>query len=286
MSDISTKARLPILVEGNYVEWSALVRAHLIGVDLWEVVGPEAEELVPKGPKGVAAQRKKEQQAYARILETLSPPQLAYVLETENPRTAWQLLEEAHRSTSVNSILSLRRRFFRMTKSESESIMTWISRVRTAALELSRTEYPAKDLDVVMVITDGLPDEYAHVVSALDALPIKDLKVREVMTRIAGAEAQLQRAEEKASENSVALVAADRRGRANRGELTCFNCDGRGHYAEDCPSPRPAQSSRAPSGSYQGRGASHAKLADSSEETARLAQVRSDLDDEYVVQLF
>ncbi|KAL6299242.1 hypothetical protein BKA93DRAFT_753580 [Sparassis latifolia] len=45
-------SRIPKLVEGNYIKWSALMKAHL-------VVGPKEEELVARGPKGVAAKKKK-----------------------------------------------------------------------------------------------------------------------------------------------------------------------------------------------------------------------------------
>ena len=273
------KAHLPVLVEGNYVAWSALLRAHLVGAELWEAVGPESE-FSPKGPK---TSKKKREQAYSRILETISEPQLAYVLGTDDPREAWMLLEEAHCSTSVNSILSLRRGFFRMTKTETESIMLWISRVRTAALELSRTDHPITELDQVMVITDGLPDEYAHVVSALDALPVAEIRLRDVMTRISGAEAQLQRSREKASEvGAVALLASDRKARAPRNDLRCYNCEGRGHFADDCPTPRPDRQRPA-----------HAKVAQVEDETpgdfkarASLAYVIDEEDEEPPLRLF
>ncbi|KAL6305919.1 hypothetical protein BKA93DRAFT_824708 [Sparassis latifolia] len=90
-------SRIPKLVEGNYIKWSALMKAHLVAADLWEVVGPEEEELVARGPKGVAAKKKKREQTYSKILMNLSPPQMAFVLGSENPREAWAALEETHR---------------------------------------------------------------------------------------------------------------------------------------------------------------------------------------------
>lgn len=198
------KARLPVLVEGNYVAWSALLHAHLVGAKLWETVGPETKFLL-KGPK---TSKKKCEQAYSSILETISELQLAYILGTDDPREAWTLLEEAHHLMSVNSILSLRRCFFCMTKTKTKSIMLWISRVRTTALELSRTDHPIMELDQVMVIIDGLPDKYAHIVSTLDALPVAKIRLHNVITCISGAEVQFQRSREKVSEvGAVALLA-------------------------------------------------------------------------------
>ncbi|GBE86485.1 hypothetical protein SCP_0903640 [Sparassis crispa] len=72
------------LIKGNY-QWSALMKAHLVAADLWEVVGPEEEELIARGPKGVAVKKKKREQAYWKILMNLSPSQMAFVLGSENP---------------------------------------------------------------------------------------------------------------------------------------------------------------------------------------------------------
>lgn len=263
---MSDKNHLPLLKEGNYVEWRARVKAYLVGADLWEVVGPEKDEVVAKGVKGVAAKKKKNELAYSKILETLSSSQMAYVLGTENPREAWGLLEEVHRSSSVNSILALRRRFFRMMKDESESIITWIARVRTAALELKYTDHPVSELDIIMVVTDGLDSEiFGDVVSALDALPAKDIKMSDVTTRLLGKEAMLNRRGEKLDDLEIrANYASDRRGGKGTGsvsrhgpELTCFNCGGRGHYADDCPSPPPPPHSVKSVGRTYGQGSSH-----------------------------
>ncbi|GBE86473.1 hypothetical protein SCP_0903520 [Sparassis crispa] len=204
-------SRIPKLVKGNCIEWSALMKVHLVTADLWEVVGPEEEKLVARGLKGVAAKKKKREQVYSKILMNLSPPQMAFVLGSENPQEAWAALEETHRSASVNSILSLHRHFFRMMKVESESIMTWISRVHTAALELSRTPYPTTELDIIMVISDGLSDEYQPVINALDSLPFEELKLFAVTMWITGLEAQLAHSKEKASEVTVAYYVAQSR---------------------------------------------------------------------------
>lgn len=208
------------------------MEATLIAADMWEVVGPEAVELVPRGPKAVKAHSKKMEQARAKIVLNIDQGQLAFIIGLENPRDIWLALEEVHRSASVNSILSLRRRFFRMTMRETESIMTWVSRVRAAAHELASTPCPVPDIDIILVITDGLPPTFATVVSALDNLPLPELIVSNVIIRINGRAAQLEREAAKNSEHdTTALIAC-----ANR-DVTCYRCGGRGHMSKVCPSP-------------------------------------------------
>ena len=236
MSDLDyNSSRFPKLIEGNYEQWRILMESTLIAGDLWEVVGPEALELVPKGVKAVKAQAKKMEQARAKIVLNIDLGQLSFISGLENPRDIWLALEGVHRSASVNSVLSLRRRFLRMTMRESESIMTWISRVRTAAGELSHTPCPVSDIDIILVITDGLPPTFATVVSALDNLPLTELTIPNVVNRIYGRAAQIARESEKVSEaeHTSALAA---RGSGGGQEVTCFRCGGRGHLSKVCPS--------------------------------------------------
>ncbi|RDX45144.1 hypothetical protein OH76DRAFT_1297383, partial [Lentinus brumalis] len=99
-------------------------------------------------------------------------------------------LEQVHRSSSVNSALSLRRSFLRMVKTEGESAISWIGRVRSRALELSHTPCPATVVDTILVITEGLPLQYAPVLTQLESLPFDSLTIKDVTTRITGFEAQ------------------------------------------------------------------------------------------------
>lgn len=236
MSDLDFHSgRFPKLIEGNYEQWRILMESTLIAGDLWEVVGPEALTLAPRGPKAVRAQEKKMEQARAKIVLNIDLGQLSFISGLENPRDIWLALEGVHRSASVNSVLSLRRRFLRMTMRNSESIMTWISRVRASAGELSHTPCPVSDIDIILVITDGLPPSFATVVSALDNLPIPELNIPNVVNRIYGRAAQIAREAEKASEaGGISALAV--RGSGGGQEVTCFRCGGRGHLSKVCPS--------------------------------------------------
>jgi gag-polypeptide of LTR copia-type/Zinc knuckle len=232
--------RFPKLIEGNYEQWRTLMEATLVAGDLWAVVGPEDEELVYKGVKGEKEKKKKQQQARAKIVLELDPSQLPFVTGLEDPREMWAILESIHRSASVNSILSLRRHFFRMTKSETETTMSWISRVRAQALELTHTPCPVSDLDIILVITDGLPSTFETVVSSLDGLPFSKLTIPNVINRIMGHEAHIERMRNKRLDDPGAqamVVHPSKRKKVVEKVVTCYRCGGKGHMASDCPSP-------------------------------------------------
>ena len=217
-----------------------LMEATLIA-ELWVVVGPEEEETVPKGPKGLRERKTKQQQARAKIVLSVDTSQLSFIAGLEDPRKIWTTLRDIHRSQSVNSVLSLRRRFFRMRKLEAETTLNFISRVRRAAHELSNTPAPVAELDQILVITDGLPEEYSTVVTALDNLPFSELKMQNVITRITGREAQLQRSEDiiKDVTDATAFIARGSKGLPKKTvdrSVICYACQGFGHIAAVCPS--------------------------------------------------
>ena len=76
-----------------------------------------------------------------------------------------------------------------MTKFESESTMSWISCVHGWAFKLSHTPCPVTDINIIFVITDGLPNKYKTVVSALDGLPFLEITMTNVITHVMGHEA-------------------------------------------------------------------------------------------------
>ncbi len=224
------------LIEGNYEVWHIQMTAVLVALDLWDVVRPASEvpsENMPKGPKEVQALQKKREMARSKIVLAIDPSQVPFVMGMESPREMWEALEQVHRSLSVNSDLSLRRSFLRIVKKEDKFVIGWIGRVRARALELSHTPCPATTVDVILVITEGLPPQYAPVLTQLESLPFDSLTISAVTTRITGFEAQLSRSQSKVSDFpdfTAAYVA--------RSDVTCHQCGGVGHYIRECPTPK------------------------------------------------
>ena len=205
-----------------------------------------------KGPKAVQAFEKKKQLAMSKIVLSLAPSQLSFVAGLENPREIWKEIESLHRSSSINSILSLRRRFLHMSKSPTETVMDWITRVQAAAFELENTPYPVSDLDLILVLTDGLPLEYEPLRTVLDTLPVTDLTPHNVIIRIQSHETLLDSYREKAAaqsqsgstDSALAAVYRKRGGDQGARNVVCHRCGGQGHYQSVCPSPSVSYSSQ------------------------------------------
>ncbi len=154
--------------------------AVLVALDLWDVVRPAFEvpsKNMPKGPKEVPALQKKWEMARSKIVLAIDPSLVPFIMGMESPRKMWEALKQVHRSSSVNSALSLCYSFLRMVKKEDESTIGWIGRVHARALELSHTPCPATTIDIILVITKGLPPQYAPVLTQLKSLPINSLTI-------------------------------------------------------------------------------------------------------------
>ena len=241
MSDDTTRTTVK-LDENNYGHWSLIMEAVLTQAKVWMVVGPpDGEAGHFKGEKGAKERKRKQEVAKAKIVLSLDVSQLAFVAGLGDPRVIWNTLESIHRSGAINSILTLRRRFFRMVMQPNESAMAWIARVRAQAFELSQTPYPVIDIDIILVITDGLPPSFNPVVTALDALTTSELTIKNVQTRVISHQVLLDREQQKdrsedTTASSVAFAAAFKRP-STSGPLICYNCGGHGHIASKCPSP-------------------------------------------------
>ncbi|KAH9830354.1 uncharacterized protein C8Q71DRAFT_717129 [Rhodofomes roseus] len=156
--------------------------------------------------------------------------------------------------------------------------MQWISRVQKAAMELHHTPVPVATVDIVLVISDGLPNTYDPVITALDGLDYSQLTLPLVISRVIGHESKLARSKEKEREtlespgsdpSSYALVA--RHGNKKAGtspSIICYNCGGRGHIKVDCPSPSVDVHAHVAALSEKDDGDEHAMLA--TMETIRL----------------
>lgn len=219
------------------------MEAVLVAMELWDVVGPEEEELVPKGPKGVTERKKKQRMAKAQMVLYLDASQLPFVEDLEDPRKVWSTLQEMHRSSSMNSLLTSHSRFHNMSMAADESVLTYISRVRRAALEMKSSPVPIREFDQILQITAGLPESYAPVIRHLNQMEYSKISMQIVIGLLVSHEDHLNRYANGSEGSDPYAMLAHTRSKHNRDDkddskIICFNCRGIGHRANVCPSPK------------------------------------------------
>ena len=224
--------------------------------ELWDVV--TGDEPVPTtGPTSKAMKNyvRKQKSAHAKIILHLHKSQLPHA-RFNTPKEIWDNLKRVHQARGFGTVLAMRRKFFSMVKLEEQSMQAWVASIRDIAYRLESTDFKINDIDLIVALTQGLPEAYTSLIVSLDTTPIDQLSVDSVINRLlneeqrqisnqdhAGLIAMVARAELhkpggsnfRRSKSKASSTAGDDRSSRS---IRCYNCGGRGHIARDCPSPK------------------------------------------------
>lgn len=106
----------------------------------------------------------------AVIALSLSNGHLSHVEVVSCISEMWRsILNIFERHTLLNR-LTTRSKFYTVTMHENETILTFTKRVQKLATYLISMGVPIDDEETAMVILNGLPARFDHIISALDAL--------------------------------------------------------------------------------------------------------------------
>jgi hypothetical protein len=173
----------------------------------------------------------------------------------DTAKEIWDNLKCIHLTRGFGTLLAMRRRFFSMVKGD-KTMEAWIASVCDAAHRLEAADFEVKDIDLIVALTQGLPEEYFPLIVSLYATPIDQLNVNSVITRLLNEEQRQTSNQEHAGQIAIAAhVKSQKPVWSNSGKsksksgsvagddrsphsIHCYNCGGRGHMSRDCPSPK------------------------------------------------
>lgn len=240
----------------HFPDWAMQMEALLEEKELWDVV--TGDEPVPTtGPTSKAMKNyvRKQKSARAKIILHLHKSQLPHA-RFDTPKEIWDNLKRVHQARGYGTVLAMRRKFFSMGKLEDQSMQAWIASVRDIAYRLEAADFKINDVDLILALTQGLPEEYTSLIVSLDATPVDQLSVDSVINRLLNEEQRQTSNQDHAT--TIAMVARakshkpvwsnSRKSNSKAGSVAggsrsphsirCYNCGGRGHMARDCPSPK------------------------------------------------
>ena len=156
-----------------------------------------------------------------------------------SPKEIWDSLKQVHHACGFTTCLALHEKKMHWQTDEQLNL-----KYQECSLPPETAGVSLIDEDVILALTEGLPDTYSSLIVALDSIPPNDLTLANVATWLLNEEicqdpvvsAKLEQEPYKNLALQVATVLKKKKRPVE--EITCFNCEGKGHYQADCPSPK------------------------------------------------
>ena len=217
----------------NFNLWKFKMEMVLASMELWDIVD-DSEEPPPSNAdlKDKKAYQRRVKKAMSVIGLNLVDAQLAHIKSCKGPAEAWKTLCNIHETRSLSNILFIRRKFFTSKMQESDDLLDHINKIKALADQLACLEVPMRDEDVVMTLLDSLPPSYEYLITALETLPMKDLTMEYVTSRLMHEVSK--RKEKEPQGDDAALVSNQGKGGKSGNAKTCYYCGKPGHIARYC----------------------------------------------------
>jgi hypothetical protein len=181
---------------------------------------------------------------------------LQRVAKKDTVAAMWSEIKEEYESKTELVQANLRTRFYMSHCGEREDLRTHLDKLQTMYEELATVRITVSDAEYRSVIMQSLPKSYANYLSALTSSAHVSKVTLTPTTILVYLKNEYdhqaidhKRSHEKPSKTrDVALYSQPKKASGPKAKLdkamskgfsgTCYNCDGTGHRAHDCPSPR------------------------------------------------
>ena len=116
--------------------------------------------------------------------------------------------------------------------------------VKNIAFHIETAGVSFIDKDVILALTEGLPDIYSSLIVTFDSIPHNDFTLASVVTQLLNEEicedpiASTKLEEEPYKNLALQVATVLKKKKKLVEEITCFNCEGKEHYQADCLSPK------------------------------------------------
>jgi hypothetical protein len=172
--------------------------------------------------------------ALNEIVSAVGDSQLIHTRVSRDANIIWERLESIHMSQGLGSIISMWQRFFQLKKSEEVTIQAHAASIREYADRLTGLGDSPSETLMVAVLLFSLPESYSPLIVSLDTHP-EHTKFDFVVQRCINEEArQLSNAGPKQSSSQISAFNADSKPRRDKKDVTCYRCQKKGHYRNEC----------------------------------------------------
>ena len=177
-----------------------------------------------------------DRKAKAYIGLSLSDDYLEHVSGCDTASEMWQTITNIFERHTLFNKLAARRKFYTATMIESESILTYVTRIRQFADTLKSMGVDIDDKEMAMAVLNGLPDRFDNLISALDALGNEDSAfcLEFVKSRLLQEEQRMKSRSDAATLKSEASALLTARRNSQSYQQKCNHCGKVNHTDDRC----------------------------------------------------
>ena len=160
----------------NYQTWKYNVSLILMEKGLWSFV--TGREPAPKATDKETVKKNycsNSEKAYALISLSVEKPLQIHIVDTTDPREAWEILKNQFSFVSITQVVRLTRRFYQASMKEGDDLMQHLTQMTTYAQQLRDLDEEISPQKFGTVVLSTLPPSYEHFITSLNARKIDEL---------------------------------------------------------------------------------------------------------------
>ena len=220
------------LAHDNWDTFEFPMQQLLVRLGLWKYVKKTGQWPKKTDKDELTAWEDGCEKARAEIALRVTAEVMHIVRASEDPAIIWENFKMTLGSRGWTTRLALRRQLYHAEKESTQSMRAWTNSIRELARKISDLGGSVSDDELIVVLTNKLPESYQPLIVSLELVDESKLTVDYVITRLVNEE---DRQGKETKEEVLALSASTAKRRTPRSEITCWGCKKKGHYSYECP---------------------------------------------------
>lgn len=255
MSDEIGVRHIEKLDGANFLTWKFQLRQVFIAAGVSGIVDGTRTLADDATPAVTTAWNRDNAKAMVIISTTIERRQLESLVTCTSAKEMWDALCRVHEQKSASNRLFLTQKFCGYSMASGDSIIQHIARVKNMAEQLKDVGEMVSETQIMAKILSSLSPSYSAFQTVWDNVSVEVQTVDNLTERLLREEMRLGGVGEASEALAVTKNGGTKndsaknggakgkprsksaaKNRSSKKEVKCFQCEGKGHFARDCPS--------------------------------------------------